>query len=130
VQRFSLGALLVASAAATAVRWLLLARAHDAFAIVALQLFHAFSFGVWWAAAVEAMRRTVPLHLRATGQALFSALVFGAGNAIGYGLAGAGYQRYGSVSPLFGYAAAVEGASLLLAALAAARLGGVRATNA
>jgi PPP family 3-phenylpropionic acid transporter len=130
LRRFSLGALLVASSAGTVVRWLLLSRAHDGFGIVALQLFHALSFGVWWAASVEAMRRSVPLELRATGQALFSALVFGAGNAIGYGLAGAGYQRYGSASPLFAIAACVETVSLVFAALAAARLGGVRTTNA
>ena len=130
LRRFSLSSLLVAASAGTIVRWVLLSRAHDAASIVGLQLFHALSFGVWWAAAVEAMRRSVPLQLRATGQALFSALVFGAGNAIGYGLAGAGYQRFGSASPLFAFAAAVETAALLFTALAAARLGGVRATNA
>jgi PPP family 3-phenylpropionic acid transporter len=130
LRRFSLGALLVAASAGTIVRWLWMSRAHDAASIVGLQLFHALSFGVWWAAAVEAMRRSVPLQLRATGQALFSALVFGAGNAIGYGLAGVGYQRYGSASPLFAFAAAVECAALVCSALAAARLGSVRATNA
>ena len=130
LRRFSLGTLLLVASGRTVVRWLLLSRAHDAASIVGLQLLHALSFGVWWAAAVEAMRRSVPLQLRATGQALFSALVFGAGNAIGYGLAGAGYQRYGSATPLFAFAAAVESAALVFTALAAARLGGVRATNA
>jgi PPP family 3-phenylpropionic acid transporter len=70
------------------------------------------------------------LALRATGQALFSAVVFGAGNAIGYALAGAGYERFGSASPLFAFAAAVELIALAISALAIARLGGVRATNA
>jgi PPP family 3-phenylpropionic acid transporter len=130
LRRFSVGTLLVAASAGTMVRWLWMSRAHDAASIVGLQLFHALSFGVWWAAAVEAMRRSVPVELRATGQALFSALVFGAGNAIGYGLAGAGYQKYGTVSPLFAFAAAVEGAALVCSTLAAARLGSVRATNA
>jgi len=130
LRRFSLGTLLFAASAGTVVRWLWLSRAHDAASIVGLQLFHALSFGIWWAAAVEAMRRSVPLKLRATGQALFSALVFGAGNAIGYGLSGAGYQRFGSASPLFAFAAAIETVSLVCTALAAARFRGVRATNA
>jgi len=130
LRRFSLGSLLVASSAGTALRWLLVSRAHSGFSIVALQLFHGLTFGVWWASAVESMRRSVPLHLRATGQALFSAVVFGAGNAVGYALAGAGYERYGSASPLFGFAAGVEVVALAISALAIARLGGVRATNA
>ena len=130
LRRFSLGTLLFAASAGTIVRWLWLSRAHDAASIVGLQLFHALSFGIWWAAAIEAMRRSVPLQLRATGQALFSALVFGAGNAIGYGLSGAGYQRFGSASPLFTFAAAIETVSLVCTALAAARFRGVRATNA
>lgn len=130
LRRFSLAALLAASFAGTALRWLLLSQAHEPFGIVALQLFHGLTFGIWWAAAVEAMRRSVPLPLRATGQALFSAVVFGAGNAIGYALAGAGYERYGSASPLFAFAAGVEVIAFAISALAVARLGGVRATNA
>ena len=130
LRRFSLALLLAASFAGTALRWLLLSQAHQAFGIVALQLFHGLTFGIWWAAAVESMRRSVPLPLRATGQALFSAVVFGAGNAIGYALAGAGYERYGSVSPLFEFAAGVEVVALAISALAVARLGGVRATDA
>ncbi len=65
-------------------------------------------FAAFWGCAVEAMQRVVPERLRATGQALFSAVVFGAGNAIGYALAGAGYDRFGSVAPLFACAAAAE----------------------
>jgi PPP family 3-phenylpropionic acid transporter len=60
------------------------------------------------------MQRTVPHRLRATGQALFSALVFGVGNAAGYALSGAGYDRFGRAAPLFTWAAAVEVLPLLL----------------
>ena len=69
---------------------------------------------MFWSCAVEAMQRTVPVRLRATGQALFSALVFGAGNAAGYVLSGAGYDRFGSAAPLYAFAAAVELLPLLL----------------
>jgi PPP family 3-phenylpropionic acid transporter len=113
-ERFSLRALFLAASLGTALRWTMLARAHGAVALVSLQLLHALSFGIWWGCAVEAMQRVVPARLRATGQALFSAVVFGAGNAAGYALSGAGYDRFGSVAPLFFCAAAVELLPVLL----------------
>ena len=60
------------------------------------------------------MQRAVPPHLRATGQALFSATVFGAGHALGYALSGAGYDRFGSAGPLYTCAAVIELLPLLL----------------
>jgi PPP family 3-phenylpropionic acid transporter len=118
LRRASLGALLAVSCGANAVRWMLVSRAHSAAALVALQLFHGIGFGAWWGASVEAMRRVVPFGMRATGQALFSAFVFGGGNAIGYALSGAGYQRFGSAAPLFAIAAAVDVAAAAVALLA------------
>jgi PPP family 3-phenylpropionic acid transporter len=113
-QRFSLRALFAAAFLGTVLRWAALSRAESTAALVLLQLLHALSFGIFWGCAVEAMQRVVPERLRATGQALFSAVVFGAGNAIGYALAGAGYDRFGSVAPLFAGAAAAECLPLLL----------------
>ena len=111
---FSLRALFAAAFAGTALRWALLSRAQHAASLVGLQLLHALSFGVFWGSAVESMQRIVPVRLRATGQALFSALVFALGNALGYGLSGAGYDRFGSAAPLYLVAAAVEVLPLLL----------------
>jgi PPP family 3-phenylpropionic acid transporter len=108
LRRFSIRALFGAAFAGSALRWALLARAHGAPALIALQLLHAFSFGLFWGCAVEAMQRVVPIRLRASGQALFSALVFAGGNALGYALSGAGYDRFGSAAPLYTYAAAAE----------------------
>ena len=113
-RRLSLRALLAIACAGTALRWLLLARADSAKALVLLQLFHGLTFGLWWGCAIEGLSRAVPARLRATGQALFSAVVFGAGNALGYGLAGRAYDRFGSVSPLFLGAALVEALALCL----------------
>jgi len=76
------------------------------------------------------MGRLVPVGLRATGQALFSALVFGAGNAAGYGLSGAGYQRLGGAAPLFALAALVELCALPLCAVAGRRLASAQAARA
>jgi PPP family 3-phenylpropionic acid transporter len=112
--RFSLRALFAAAFAGSALRWFLLAHAQGAAELILLQLAHALSFGLWWGCAVEAMQRVVPARLRATGQALFAATVFGAGNAAGYALAGAGYDRFGGARPLFTWAALAELLALLL----------------
>jgi len=129
-RRFGLPALLTAACSATALRWWLVSQAHGSAALILLQLFHGLTFGLWWACSVEAMGLLVPVGLRATGQALFSALVFGAGNAVGYGLSGAGYQRLGGAGSLFALAAAVELCALPLCALAGRRLAGAEATRA
>ncbi|MFL5274513.1 MAG: MFS transporter [Anaeromyxobacteraceae bacterium] len=100
--------LLAAAFAATALRFALLAGARGAAAIVLLQTLHAFTFGVFWGASTRAMARLVPAPLRATGQALYAAVVFGGGNAVGYQLTGWGYDRLGGVGPLFGCAAVLE----------------------
>jgi PPP family 3-phenylpropionic acid transporter len=107
-RRFTPRTLLSVAFAGSAVRWLLLWRAESAPAIVAIQLLHGLTFGAFWGAAVNEMARMVPIRLRATGQALFSAVVFGAGNAVGYSLAGAGYDRLGGARPLFAWAACAE----------------------
>jgi len=114
LRRLSLRVLFGAAFAGSAVRWALVAHARGGPGLVALQLLHALSFGLFWGCAVEAMQRTVPVRLRATGQAVFSAVVFGAGNAAGYALSGAGYDRFHSAAPLYTFAAAVELLPLLL----------------
>jgi len=129
-RRFDLPALLAAACLCTALRWWLVSRANGAAALILLQLFHALTFGLWWACAVEAMGLLVPVGLRATGQALFSALVFGAGNAAGYFLSGAGYQEFGGASRLFAVAAAVEVCALPLCAVAGRRLASAQAARA
>jgi PPP family 3-phenylpropionic acid transporter len=112
-KRFSLRALFAAAYLLSALRWVLVARADGAAALSALQLFHGATFGLWWACAIESMRRLVPSRLRATGQAVFSAVVFGAGNLTGSFLSGIGYDHFGGASPLFYCAAAVEVFALL-----------------
>ncbi len=113
-RRFSLRKLFAVVFAGTSVRWALIAYARGAPELIGLQVLHALTFGVFWGCAVETMQRTVPARLRATGQAMFSAVVFGAGNAVGYALSGAGYDRFGSASPLYAFAAVVELLPLLL----------------
>jgi PPP family 3-phenylpropionic acid transporter len=130
LERLGLRALFAVSFAATSMRWLLLSRAAGASAVVGLQLVHGLTFGLFWGASVRAMSLAIPSHLRTTGQALFSAIVFAGGNAVGYELSGLGYDRYGSVAPLFAWAAATEALALLvaIAALGRGRRLGARAS--
>ncbi len=121
-RRLPLPALFGVAFLGSALRWALLARAGGAVAIVGLQVLHGLTFGLFWGCAMKAMAALVPPSLRATGQALFTAVVFGIGNGAGYALSGAGYDRYGSVAPLFGWAAAVEAALLVAGAALAGRL--------
>jgi len=115
---------------ASAVRWALTARAEGAAALVATQALHALTFGVFWGAAVNTMAEAVPPRLRVTGQALFSAIVFGGGNAVGYWLAGAGYDRLGGAPPLFRVAGATELLALLVLGAATLRRGAARSLTA
>ncbi len=107
-RRLSTRSMLALAFAGTALRWLLLSSAESTARIVALQILHGLTFGLFWGAAVAAMSQLVPSRLRATGQALFAAVVFAAGNAVGYQLSGLGYDRVGSVAPLYGWASLIE----------------------
>jgi MFS transporter, PPP family, 3-phenylpropionic acid transporter len=112
--RYSLRALFAVAYLVSALRWVLVARAGSAAALALLQLFHAATFGLWWGCAIEALRLAVPARLRGSGQAVFSAVVFGSGNLIGYALSGAGYDRFGGAPKLFFGAAVLEVLALLV----------------
>jgi PPP family 3-phenylpropionic acid transporter len=88
---------------------------------------HGLTFGLFWATAMASLSALVPPRLRATGQALFSAVVFGGANAVAFLGAGRLYDLHGAAAPLFAWAAALELAALALAATLAgvgARRGG------
>jgi PPP family 3-phenylpropionic acid transporter len=112
-RRFALRALFAAAFAGSSLRWLLLSGAEGAAAVIGLQLLHGLTFGLFWGSAVAAMSRLVPGPLRATGQAIFSAVVFGGGNGLGYVLSGLGLDRFGAVAPLFRWAGVIELVPLL-----------------
>ena len=114
--RWSLKGLFATAFAGSALRWMALSQAEGAAAVIGLQLLHGLTFGLFWGSSVEAMSRMVPAPLRATGQALFTAVVFGVGNAVGYQLAGLGLDHYGRTAPLFAWAGAIELLPLLGAA--------------
>ncbi len=111
-RRLPLKALLAVAFAGSAIRWTLLARASDPLAVAGLQTLHGLTFGLFWGSAMRALADLVPPRLRATGQAVFTGVVFGGANAVGYALSGIGYDRLGGAAPLFSWAAVLEIVSL------------------
>lgn len=112
--RFAPRVLLAASFLLSSVRWALMAVTSSAAALSLIAPLHAFTFGAFYLAAVGWMSQTVPASLRATGQALLSAVTFGVGGVIGFRASGFVYGALGG-HRLFGMAAALElGATALV----------------
>lgn len=93
--RIPLFGILAVAFLASALRWVLTARLHDAAPLVLVQLVHGLSFGAFFVAAIHHLERTVPEGLRATGRALFGAVAFGVGGVLGSVLAGRLYDLGG-----------------------------------
>ncbi len=76
--------LLALSMAITAARWVIIAiAAKHTVILVAAQLLHAASYGVFHAAAIHLLHSLFPGRAHTQGQALYSSLSFGLGGAIG-----------------------------------------------
>ena len=80
---------------AHAVRWLLFIPARDPVSLILIQCTHAFTFGVFYLAAVELVDTLVPRTLRATAQGVFSSATFGVGSFLGNFLGGLLYPVLG-----------------------------------
>ncbi len=112
--RFGVHRLLLASLLLTTLRWLLLAAFVDWPAVmVAAQLLHAASFGLYHAVAITLIHRFFHGRLQGRGQALYSSLSFGAGGALGSLISG---YLWEGVGPAFTYvfAALLSGLAALL----------------
>lgn len=113
MRRFSLRALLLASFACAAVRFLAIGWGVGSLAVLAAaQLLHAATFGAYHAASVAAVHRLFPGALAARGQALYSSVAFGFGGAVGILLAGWTWEPLGpaltfTLSSVFGLAGAL-----------------------
>ena len=87
--RFGARNLMLAAAALTALRWLLIALFVDQVWIMAFaQTLHAASFGVYHAVSIHLIHHLFTGRHQGRGQALYSSLSFGAGGAAGSLLAG------------------------------------------
>lgn len=91
--------LLVIALLLTALRWLLTAYMVDyPSVIVATQLLHAASFGVFHAVAISLFHQTFVAKHQGRGQALYASVSFGAGGAAGSLLSGLSWDALGSTN--------------------------------
>ena len=121
-RRFNLAPLLVVAFAVTGVRWVLVAVVRDPFWLVALQAVHALTFGIFWGSALAWVGECVPPRLRATGQTLFTGVLYGVGNGLGMLGSGALYDAFGGAEPSFVIAGVLEVVPLALMATWGRRL--------
>ena len=82
--RFGPRRLLLVALALAALRWLLIGHfARESPILWFAQTLHAFSFGAFHAVSMHLIHQFFPGALQGRGQALYSSLSFGAGNAVG-----------------------------------------------
>ncbi|MFT6386886.1 MAG: PPP family 3-phenylpropionic acid transporter [Cellvibrionaceae bacterium] len=114
LSRIGVTLILFVSLLLTALRWLIIAFFADSLSmIVFAQTIHALSFGAAHAACIELIRRFFKGPNAGQGQALYSAITFGAGGALGAVCSGFLWDI--SAQLLFSFSAAV----VLIAALVA-----------
>jgi len=99
----------------TSVRWLMIGFFVENLSMIILaQCLHAASFGLYHAVAIELFHRNFKGKLQGRGQAIYSAVSFGAGGAIGALISGAYWEVY-SPQIIFSVAALVSFIALLIA---------------
>jgi PPP family 3-phenylpropionic acid transporter len=112
--RFGLRSLLLVSLLLTAMRWLLLALFPQQFGLMLFgQCLHAFSFGAFHSSAIEIVRRWFSLQQSGKAQAFYSAVSFGAGNALGALMSGALWELNSTLPFLFSSIVCLFGACLV-----------------
>ena len=104
LSRFSIRTLLVAAAAATALRWAVIAWFPQHVVWIAIvQLLHCMGFAVLHFAIVMSAQRLFPAAARSRSQALFSSVAYGVGGMLGSLLGG---WIWSAISPQASYLAA------------------------
>ena len=94
--RFGPRQLMLTALALATLRWLLIGHfARELPLLLFAQTLHAFSFGVFHAVSMHLIHQFFPGSLQGRGQALYSSLSFGAGNAVGSLAAGYLWQGLG-----------------------------------
>jgi PPP family 3-phenylpropionic acid transporter len=96
-----LDTMLAIAFAGSAVRWLLISQVTSTAVIMALQVAHCLTYGLFWAAGVAVVGESAPPQLRATGQAFFVLSIAGVGNILGNTAAGALYDLGGGAGYAF-----------------------------
>ncbi len=113
--RFGPRQLMLAALALATLRWLLIGHFAGSLPwLLFAQTLHAFSFGVFHAVSIHLIHQFFPGTLQGRGQALYSSLSFGAGNAVGSLAAGYLWQGLGPAA-IFDMAAALGALAWLTA---------------
>ncbi len=99
ILRFGAWFLVTLALVLTTLRWSLLAAVPESLPMLLfIQTLHAFSYGVYHAAAISLIHYFFPGRLQGRGQALYSSLAFGIGGALGSLAAGYLWDGVGSAS--------------------------------
>lgn len=107
--------LMIAALLLTSIRWLMIGFfVENLNMMIVAQCLHAASFGLYHAVAIELFHRNFKGKLQGRGQALYSAVSFGAGGAIGALISGAYWDVY-SPQIIFSVASLVSFVALLIA---------------
>jgi PPP family 3-phenylpropionic acid transporter len=112
IERLGPAGLTACAAAASVVRWSIMAGAPPLALLAAVQLLHAATFAMQHLSAMLVLSRSVPPERAATAQALHAALGYGAPGGLLVLLAGFLYSHLGGLA--FLAMAAIGGAALLL----------------
>lgn len=120
---FTLRAILIASFALAAIRFLLIGwGAESLVLLLAAQTLHAATFGSFHAAAVSIVHRLFRGRHQARGQAIYGSLAYGVGGTAGGLASGYAWDRYGAgLTFTFAAAAALAGMLILWRWLSVAR---------
>ncbi|PIE40724.1 MAG: MFS transporter [Gammaproteobacteria bacterium] len=112
--RFSIKAMAVFCFLAAAIRWVITALYPDSIALIILaQLAHASTFGIFHAICIHLVSQYFSPQCAGQGQALYSALSFGAGGAIGAWFAGQFWNALGAQATFLSAAIVAVGGALL-----------------
>ena len=80
----------------TSLRWFVLAYFHDFYSILFSQMIHAVSWGLFFIVSIRYTEYRFKDRLRTSGITLFSAVIFGLGNSIGFYISGLVRSAYGN----------------------------------
>lgn len=87
-------------------RWVVTGAADSVWLIVAVQVLHLLSFGVWLASIIELLSEFAPSEQRGRAQGLLGAVVFGVGGALGSSVSGWVLDAWSSAAVFYGAAVA------------------------
>lgn len=83
VTRLTARCCLILCATLTGIRWFIMSYPLNAIIFISLQAIHGITFGLFFIASVACLINIVPESMRATGQTMFSCIVFSLGGCLG-----------------------------------------------